>query len=74
MHHAAGDVADIGRALPQEIVLHALEDVDVALDDLLEAELDVETGGPDLLADVVDERDVIEDEQVRVENGGFGLA
>ena len=73
VEYAAGHVTDVRRPLAQEVVVHLLEDLDVTLGDLLETELDVEAGAPDLLADVVDEGDVLEHEQVGVEDGGLGL-
>ena len=71
VHDTAGDITDIGSTLAEEVILHALKDIDVALDDFLEAELDIEASGTDFLADVVDERNVIEDEEVRIKDGGF---
>ncbi|GBL27943.1 phosphoenolpyruvate-protein phosphotransferase [Verrucomicrobiota bacterium] len=68
VHHAAGDITDIRSTLTEEIVLHALKDIDVALDDFLKAKLDVEAGGTNFLTHVVDERDVVEDEEVRIED------
>ena len=73
IEHAARHVPDVRRPLAQEVVVHLLEDLDVALGDFLEAELDVEAAAADFLADVIDERDVFEDEQVRVEDRGLGF-
>ena len=71
VHHAAGDIADIRGSLTKEVILHALKDIDVALDDFLKAELDVEAGGTNFLTHVVDKRDVVEDEEVCIEDGGL---
>jgi len=73
VEHAPGHVADIGGALAEEVVLHLREDVDVALGDRLEAVLDVEAGPADLLGHLVDEGDVLEHQQVRVEDRGLRL-
>ena len=71
VHHAAGDIADVRSTLTEEVILHALKDIDVALDDFLKAELDVEAGGTNFLTHVVDKRDVIEDQEMCVEDGGL---
>ena len=71
VHHTAGDIADVRSTLTEEVILHALKDIDVALDDFLKAELDVEAGRKNFLTHVVDKRDVVEDEEVRIKDGGL---
>ena len=71
--NATGHIPDIRRPLAQEVVVHLLKDFDVPLGDLLKTKLDVEAATADLFAHVIDQGDILEDEEVRVENRSLGL-
>jgi hypothetical protein len=73
VEHAAGDVTDVGRAAAGDLRLHALEQADVMLRALLEAVLDVATAGANPSHDVVQQRDILQHQQLGVENLGFGV-
>ena len=71
LEDALRDVAQVHRALPQVLVVDLLEGPDVAGGHPLETALDVAAGLLELAHRLADEGLVLEDQQVRVENGGL---
>ena len=72
--HAAGDVREIGGAFAEVIVVELAHLPGVDAHHLLIGEVDIHEPAEHLLLDRLDERAVLEREDVRVENARVGLA
>ena len=69
-HHAAGHVVHIQAAFAQIGIVHLFEEAGVAVGHLLEDGLDVAPVVLERAQDLVDERAILDDQQMRVEDAG----